>query len=842
MDNILITFPRQTVAESYEAAKKFVESINLDVNDLHINEETWGIVVPSDTQAEFLEHAGNLGGKVFLLEEEQQPQVEEKTWIEVHEAVVGARFEMNGSQPVGKQEGRVLPGRYYVMGMQESDGSTFVTLARVDNVAELGKRNGPGRYVYAVDADTLGEAVNRQQRRAAVRSGRREQMRDVDAAHDAGDISIDDHSVTSAKVWRSGARQDRDKYGDPDGALKSHTNFLARDLAKSRAAGGRTHKEISPHAHMDGSQGHQRVESRQTRSDAILDMLLENDPGILAEKAKEEKAEQQRIALEEAAKAKEVVNENVEPSLEDLLQVAFNESARSEMARKAEKAGEEVAPAPVVEPQPEPEVAVEEPVEEPNRGLLGKLFGTNESVGSSVVEESFSGADVLSGLLESVGETEGQHADETNPDNWMVDEFTSGEAAEDLQEGEMPSKDHVMKMCRKGMSMEDMLKMHKDADQDKLKAMIKSCMEEMKESEEAIEEGIDPAEFGAVRDVMAQLIEEGVDLENLSDEELVEAVDNKCGEILAEEEQPSEEPVLAEGEGFEDEGFEVVAEADLSTEAEEVVEEAMHEEEGEEDGEEEGTSTLKDVLKKKAAEMAAEGDDEEEGEEEESEEVAEAATNRGQQKKVLSAARAKLADLARQASAAADAAPEGKIDASHPIMKKHAAAAAEVEAAEEMLKELPPSINRADDKKEESFDGVDHNKRIERTTAAADGRRQQRNAGGGAEARKAYNAARRRRGEAYADARDAGVYPEDQDAPPLPSQKVESDGRRIQGLVDPDLEAAARLHGQQDPRNKKTPAPAPNNVKRAGVVGQRPTTRLKSDGEAEAEADYRAQR
>ena len=711
MDNILITFPRQTVAESYEAAKKFVESINLDVNDLHINEETWGIVVPSDTQAEFLEHAGNLGGKVFLLEEEQQPQVEEKTWIEVHEAVVGARFEMNGSQPVGKQEGRVLPGRYYVMGMQESDGSTFVTLARVDNVAELGQRTGPGRYVYAVDADTLGEAVNRPARQALVAQGRKAQ---VDAAEDAyhaqGEKAGPALDLAMSKRKLSTARAEGDKK-----KIKAAKEMVRGDRADAEA---------------------QQVESRQTRSDAILDMLLENDPGILAEKAKEEKAEQQRIALEEAAKAKEVVNENVEPSLEDLLRVSFNESARSEAARKAEKAGEEVAPAPVVVPQPEPEVAVEEPVEVPaeeapvvEEPVMEEPVVVEEA---PVVEESFSGADVLSGLLESVGETEGQHADETSPDNWMVDEFTPGEIVEESSEEEVVEE----AKCDDDKKKDDKKKDDKDPEKQDVPEFIKDKMDDKKdeseevveeESEEVIEEGIDPAQFGAVRDVMAQLIEEGVDLESLSDEELAEAVDNKCDEILAEEEQPSEEPVLAEGEDFEDEGFEVVAEADLSTESEEVVEEAM----GEEEGEEEGAATLKDVLQKKAAEMADEEGEEEEGDEEESEEVA----------------------------------------------------------------------------KEESFDDepLDTTNRMARADALAAGRRQNR-PGGGAKARKQYDDARGKRAQAYADARDAGTYPEDQDMPPLPGRaKEESDNedRRIQGMVDPEMEAAARLHDQQDPRNKK---------------------------------------
>lgn len=49
-------------------------------------------------------------------------------------------------------------------------------------------------------------------------------------------------------------------------------------------------------------------------------------------------------------------------------------------------------------------------------------------------------------------------------------------------EGKMPSKAHVKKMCKDGMSVAEMLKMHPDADKDKLKAMIKDCKKEMKES------------------------------------------------------------------------------------------------------------------------------------------------------------------------------------------------------------------------------------------------------------------------------------------------------------------------------------------------------------------------
>ena len=58
--------------------------------------------------------------------------------------------------------------------------------------------------------------------------------------------------------------------------------------------------------------------------------------------------------------------------------------------------------------------------------------------------------------------------------------------AKDIKEkeekGKMPSKAHVMKMCKDGMSEAEMLKMHPDADKDKLKQLIKDCKKEMNEA------------------------------------------------------------------------------------------------------------------------------------------------------------------------------------------------------------------------------------------------------------------------------------------------------------------------------------------------------------------------
>ena len=46
----------------------------------------------------------------------------------------------------------------------------------------------------------------------------------------------------------------------------------------------------------------------------------------------------------------------------------------------------------------------------------------------------------------------------------------------------MPSKSHVMDMCKDGMTFAEMCKMHPEAGKDKLKAMVDKCKEEMKES------------------------------------------------------------------------------------------------------------------------------------------------------------------------------------------------------------------------------------------------------------------------------------------------------------------------------------------------------------------------
>ena len=54
-----------------------------------------------------------------------------------------------------------------------------------------------------------------------------------------------------------------------------------------------------------------------------------------------------------------------------------------------------------------------------------------------------------------------------------------GEAKDDA---EMPSKAHIMKMCKDGKTKKEICDMHPNCDQEKLKKMIDDCKKEMKES------------------------------------------------------------------------------------------------------------------------------------------------------------------------------------------------------------------------------------------------------------------------------------------------------------------------------------------------------------------------
>ncbi len=108
-----------------------------------------------------------------------------------------------------------------------------------------------------------------------------------------------------------------------------------------------------------------------------------------------------------------------------------------------------------------------------------------------------------------------------------------------VKEGKgMPSKTHVMKMCKDGKTEAEMLKMHPDADKEKLKALIKSCKKELKEALEGyiklIEGKEDEAELVmAAKDMVTRVtswMEDTAEMQTESMLELADAIRDEMGQ------------------------------------------------------------------------------------------------------------------------------------------------------------------------------------------------------------------------------------------------------------------------------------------------------------------------
>ena len=82
--------------------------------------------------------------------------------------------------------------------------------------------------------------------------------------------------------------------------------------------------------------------------------------------------------------------------------------------------------------------------------------------------------------------TEGKRT--VTADTAMADILEKLQQLNEGAEGKMPSKKHVMDMCKDGMTKKEICDMHPDCDQGKLKAMIDDCKEEMKDSKEEMDE------------------------------------------------------------------------------------------------------------------------------------------------------------------------------------------------------------------------------------------------------------------------------------------------------------------------------------------------------------------
>lgn len=162
MSYVAVTFPASGTnksAESLAKAKKFAKKVGLEESDVSsIRAGVYGCILPSDVSSIVLNEVAKHGGKVLPFVESKSV-VEEGKWVTVKKAVAGTRFEMSGTTAIGQADGRIMPDKFYVLGIQESDGGVFATLGRVDKLFEIGRKNGPGRYIYNVPLDLLRESL-----------------------------------------------------------------------------------------------------------------------------------------------------------------------------------------------------------------------------------------------------------------------------------------------------------------------------------------------------------------------------------------------------------------------------------------------------------------------------------------------------------------------------------------------------------------------------------------------------------------------------------------------------------------------------------------------------------
>ena len=112
------------------------------------------------------------------------------------------------------------------------------------------------------------------------------------------------------------------------------------------------------------------------------------------------------------------------------------------------------------------------------------------------------------------------------------------------KDSKMPSKSHVMKMCKAGKSKKEICDMHPECDQKELKDMIDDCMEEHKEkTNESVNTLAD-----SLREKLQSVMETSEEVTEASEEE------------LEEEQEVDAEPVAEQEEIAEDESLDEMAE------------------------------------------------------------------------------------------------------------------------------------------------------------------------------------------------------------------------------------------------------------------------------------------
>lgn len=242
MDLLTLSFPSQadTLAkrkfESRANAGKFIKALGLD-NELEvtqIKEGVFGCTIPGDTSDDILVEAKKFGGKVQPFVESVAVEVKEGTWISLREAAAGMQFTMKGTEASNPREGSVRPGKYFVLGIEESNGGKYATLGRVDQLSEIGRSSGLGKYVYNVDLSILSAAVDVSAKNESVKP-QKESVIPQDRSLEVLDMLLENDPYVLAENARN--KQTKSEEPTLEELLNIGTEMSSQDLKESKKDG-----------------------------------------------------------------------------------------------------------------------------------------------------------------------------------------------------------------------------------------------------------------------------------------------------------------------------------------------------------------------------------------------------------------------------------------------------------------------------------------------------------------------------------------------------------------------------------------------------------------------------
>lgn len=213
MQLIALSFPSTAATltkrknESKASAESFLAELSLqgELEVTELKEGVFGCVLPEDVEDAVISRAAKFGAKIIPYQEAEQPQIQEGTWISLKDRAAGVRFSMRGTEATEPVEGDIKPGKYFVLGIEESNGGTYATLGRVDKLSEIGRSGGPGKFVYNVDLQVLASALDTEAKVETSKPAKNESTVPQDRSLEILDMLLENDPLVLAEARRSGS-------------------------------------------------------------------------------------------------------------------------------------------------------------------------------------------------------------------------------------------------------------------------------------------------------------------------------------------------------------------------------------------------------------------------------------------------------------------------------------------------------------------------------------------------------------------------------------------------------------------------------------------------------------